>query len=591
MNQAEQQIINEEIQVVPRSPKRRLTGDRALLERLSALSSHRSSARSSMGNTLSSKRSSKTNSGFIHGIDSNSTDLVNSLVATTSNNDLATSAELYNVLRKLHDSIDQLESEDLDPLAASHNSGSGMPASRVVVGAGDNLSGDILRRDNVTNEPSEKHHRLSDPFLPEERELVESLLLKYGHWEPRDESAAEQHQSNHPHNFFNNENNPVVGGDEEEERMVFSSKVKIRGTSPRHSRKGSVKRTTSKSTLNSLSFLPSVTSTEKNDDDTINEEETTPTPSSPTSPVQKHHDDSVFDALVNTEPPVSDQKQQYPQHQHQQLQPQDQNQYPYKQHHSQQQYQHQYSYQNQQQHHQHQYPQQQQHQNQNTKTTVKNTVPKSTLLKNDRLLDHVKEMDPTTMMADNNPSKGSTPSITPKMGGTPSRTRKVSTVREFAMRFEAAQQQQYHQQHRNPQSRQPLSQNSLQQQQQQQQKRFHVPKFTILPEPKSYNLSSSSSADDSDSDIGSSSSSEYDDAMIVKTNEGFIIPDEAINKLPMIGKAEKAQRLREEQEEIERQFKKENFLKDLPTSRRGIKMPTGSAGKVNQLKSKFEGTG
>ena len=420
MNQNEIKVGNEEIQVVPRSPKRRSTGDRALLERLSALSSHRSSARSSMGgNTLSSKRSSKTNSGFIHGVDSNSTDLVNSLVAgtggvATSNNDLATSAELYNVLRKLHDSIDQLESEDIDPMAtvAANQNGSGRPVS-YDVSAGDNVNADVT---GDTHEPSEKHHRLSDPFLPEERELVESLLLKYGHLEPRNELNTEQQQPNHP--YIYNENSKVVG--DEEERMVFSSKVKIRGSSPRHSRKGSVKRTPSKSTLNSLSFHPSVTTTELNDDDTINEEETTLsslTPTSPTFPVHKH-DDSVFDSnpLANTEPTYDHQKQQQQQHQNNQI------------------------------------------------TVNKNTQPTSTLLKNDRLLDHVKEMDPTSMKLDNS-SKGSSPSSTPRMGGTP-RTRKVSTVREFAMRFEAAQQQ--HQQHRHQQSRQPPSNLSHQQQQHQQ---------------------------------------------------------------------------------------------------------------------------
>ena len=497
--------VGEEIQVVPRSPKRRLTGDRALLERLSALSSHRSSARSSMGgNTISSKRSSKSNSSYMN-LDNNSSDLVNSLVApgvsaATSSNDPATSAELYNVLRKLHDSIDQLECEDIDPMQGARGCFGGAAV------------GDIVKRDEeVTHEPPEKHHRLSDPFLPEERDLVESLLLKYGHLEKQNETSAEPHARALENNL-------------NEDRLVFSSKVKIRGTSPHHSRRGSVKRTASKSTLDSLNFVPASASAENNSD-TINEEEIPlPTPASPVK-----HDATFFDsdalfgnALTN----ASDQN----------------------------------------------YDRQTQQQQRQNKAKAKNLLP-STLLKNDRL-DHVKETVVDTS------SKTSTPSTTPKNGGTP-RTRKVSTVREFAMRFEAAQQQQQqHQQYRQ------------QHHHHQQQKRFLEPKFTIIPEPKSYQLSSSSSsADSSDSDIGSSSDSEYDDTMIVKTNEGFIIPNEAIDKLPMIGKATKAQRLREEQEEIERQFKKENFLKDLPTSRRGIKMPTGSAGKVNQLKSKFEGAG
>ncbi|XP_066935284.1 uncharacterized protein [Clytia hemisphaerica] len=86
----------EETQVVPRSPKRRFTGDRALLERLSALSSQRNSARSSVGTTLSSKRSSKSNSAY-NVLDSPVTEMI------PVNNQ--TSAEIYNVLRKLHDIV------------------------------------------------------------------------------------------------------------------------------------------------------------------------------------------------------------------------------------------------------------------------------------------------------------------------------------------------------------------------------------------------------------------------------------------------------------------------------------------------------
>lgn len=90
----------------------------------------------------------------------------------------------------------------------------------------------------------------------------------------------------------------------------------------------------------------------------------------------------------------------------------------------------------------------------------------------------------------------------------------------------------------------------------------------------------------------SESSSEYEEE-IVKTQEGFIIPKESIHKVMGNGMSPLAvgMRLRREsrtkEEEIERQFKRENFLKDRP-ARRGIRMPIGSAGKVNLLKSKFE---
>uniref|UniRef100_A0A7M5XEH8 Uncharacterized protein n=1 Tax=Clytia hemisphaerica TaxID=252671 RepID=A0A7M5XEH8_9CNID len=393
----------EETQVVPRSPKRRFTGDRALLERLSALSSQRNSARSSVGTTLSSKRSSKSNSAY-NVLDSPVTEMI------PVNNQ--TSAEIYNVLRKLHDSIDELETDDIDP-------------NRTKPG--------------LDSKP-EKQHRLSDPLLPEERDIIESLLSKYSMLEGKSPVLEE----------------PLK---EKEEKITFSSKVKIRGTSPYHSRASSViKRNLSKSTESSDSSLPK-------------EEGLRPSLRRP----------SLLESITMTE-------------------------------------------------------------QSNIGTPTQEKGPVLSLIK-----DHIDTAKNTAT-----DSNQSTPKFTPR--GTP-RARKISTVKEFTMKFEA---------------------------QNQQHRRLEEPKFTIVPEQKFYQVSS-----ESDSSSDSSSSSEYEDT-IVKTNEGFIIPDEAIEKLP-INKAAKAQRLREEQEEIERQFKKENFLKDLPVRHRGIRMPTGSAGKVNLLKSKFEG--
>ena len=561
---------------------------------------------------------------------------------------VAASAELYNVLRKLHDSIDQLQCEDIDPML--HNGVENKTTTSTTAADAPVLSGG-----------PEKQHRLSDPFLPEERELVERLLTKYGHLDEEGGNTNEVKYDFQQQRFpsFPSEGLSREGAGDE---VMFSSKVKIRGTSPHHSRKGSVKRTASKSTLNSLTFVPASPGIAENNGeatvglnigartssssnrDMIREEplslhlhkqsSSSDSHVSPTSPVKQIVDD-VFDSNSNSNKAFIrnnttkqsnnacsttanasathsgilggvrgaaeedfDPHQEHHQQQHMKnilaslkhVDPQNTNS---SNHNGQQQQQ--------------QQKQQRRHRGNNRLDNVKETELSTS---------HNKQLHPLSLTSF---SGTSTPCGTPKNGaGTPNmnqmtRTRKVSTVREFAMRFEAAQQQQQqqHQQHGN--------RNDQQQQQQQQHpaKRFFdpAPRFNVMPEPKNYHISSSSSetpSESEDEDMSSnSSSSEYEDN-IVKTNEGFIIPDEAIHKrlkshqpTPMSttlimrvgmgassgGTGGKAQRMREEQEEIERQFKKENFLKDLPTSRRGIRMPTGSAGKVNQLKSKFEGTG
>jgi len=85
-------------------------------------------------------------------------------------------------------------------------------------------------------------------------------------------------------------------------------------------------------------------------------------------------------------------------------------------------------------------------------------------------------------------------------------------------------------------------------------------------------------------DVSSDSSSSDYESDVIKTEEGFIIPDDTINRV-ILNNARRESK--SNQEEIEKQFKKDNFLKDRPV-RRGIRMPIGSAGKVNLLKSKFE---
>ena len=438
--------------VVPRSPKRRLTGDRALLQRLSALSSQRSSTRSSIGNTLSSIRSSKSNSSY------NYLDSVGEVLPlpAAKNGQPQTSAEIYNVLRKLHDSIDQLESEDLDPNQPDnhrHTIGAEMPLATRQDAA------EVVRK-----------HRQSDPLLPEERTIIEGLLMKYNHLEGGG-------------NNMNNNNTAMVEPlQRQEEKITFSSKVKIKGASPHHSRKTSID----------------------------NNNKTPPTPVARRSSVSTNNSNLIAEEVTTASGDFSSSKSSLvsevaaPQQHHQKTR---RNSLP--------------------------------HHNKDNTDTVKQQKAPPTIAK---------------------PAKGAAADVsrvTPK--GTP-RMRKISTVKEFTRRFEEKQFV----------------------------NRGNEPRFNIVPEQKYYHVSSDSESSGSNSsDSDSSSDSEYEDR-IVKTNEGFIIPDEAITKLSF-NKIAKAQRLREEQEEIERQFKKENFLKDLP-ARRGIRMPVGSAGKVNQLKSKFEST-
>lgn len=89
------------------------------------------------------------------------------------------------------------------------------------------------------------------------------------------------------------------------------------------------------------------------------------------------------------------------------------------------------------------------------------------------------------------------------------------------------------------------------------------------------------SGNGSDDDDGSSDSCSSDyESDVLKTEEGFIIPEYTISKVNGI-------RRDSCQIEIEKQFKKDNFLKDRPV-RRGIRMPIGSTGKVRQLRSIFE---
>ena len=96
----------------------------------------------------------------------------------------------------------------------------------------------------------------------------------------------------------------------------------------------------------------------------------------------------------------------------------------------------------------------------------------------------------------------------------------------------------------------------------------------------------------SDAISSESSSSDYE-SDVIKTQEGFIIPDDTISRVigtnmsPLVVGMQLRRESRLKQDEMERQFKKENFLKDR-SGKRGIRMPLGSAGKVNQLKSKFE---
>ena len=99
-------------------------------------------------------------------------------------------------------------------------------------------------------------------------------------------------------------------------------------------------------------------------------------------------------------------------------------------------------------------------------------------------------------------------------------------------------------------------------------------------------------APETDYDSGSTSS-DYEENF-VKTEEGFIIPDDTISKViasssmgapnTRLGRRRGSQN---QQSEIEKMFKKDNYLKDR-SNKRGIRMPIGSAGKVNQLLSKFE---
>ena len=89
------------------------------------------------------------------------------------------------------------------------------------------------------------------------------------------------------------------------------------------------------------------------------------------------------------------------------------------------------------------------------------------------------------------------------------------------------------------------------------------------------------SGNGSDDDDGSSDSCSSDyESDVLKTEEGFIIPEYTISKVNGI-------RRDSCQIAIEKQFKKDNFLKDRPV-RRGIRMPIGSTGKVRQLRSIFE---
>jgi len=434
--------------VVPRSPKRRLTGDRALLERLSALSSQRSSTRSSIGNTLSSIRSSKSNSSY------NCLDSVGEVFPLpVAKNGEHTPVEIYNVLRKLHDSIDQLESEDLDPNQPDH---------RHTIGAEP-----VIRRDAEVV----RKHRQSDPLLPEERTIIEGLLMKYNHLE----GGA--------NNNLNN-NNMIEPLQKQEEKIMFSSKVKIRGASPHHSRKTSM------------------------DDNKPN------SPVARTSSVSTNNSNLIAEEVGNASGDFSSSRSSLEISKAIEVAQQEQ------------------------------------------------LIRRNSLPHNNNNRDNTDTVKHTAATAINTPTttvttEARTPKAAPRET---SKMRKISTVKEFTKRFEEKQ----------------FANGNKE------------PKFTIVPEQKYYHVSSESSSEsDSCSDSGSSSGSDYEDT-IVKTNEGFIIPDEAITKMSF-NKIAKAQRLREEQEEIERQFKKENFLKDLP-ARRGIRMPVGSAGKVNQLKSKFEGT-
>lgn len=176
--------------VVPRSPSQRTAAGR-LLERLSALSSQRSSTRSSIANTLSSKRSSRSSK---HNSQYNVIDVNTDVLSNAE-----TSTEIFNVLRKLHDSIDQLEEYE-----ESNES-----------------STESINQDNNTKNILKNKKRDSDPLLPEERELIEGLLYKYQHLEHPNTSARV---------------NPF---DKQEEAVMFSSQVRICGASPAHSRKTS----------------------------------------------------------------------------------------------------------------------------------------------------------------------------------------------------------------------------------------------------------------------------------------------------------------------------------------------------------------
>ena len=88
-------------------------------------------------------------------------------------------------------------------------------------------------------------------------------------------------------------------------------------------------------------------------------------------------------------------------------------------------------------------------------------------------------------------------------------------------------------------------------------------------------------------DLSYEYSTSSDESEILKTNEGFIIPAETITKI--IGNESKPLKLHEEsvkkQEDIERLFKKENFLKNIPVKRSRL---SSTPGVVTQLKSRFE---
>lgn len=407
--------------VVPRSPNRRRLADKALLERLSALSSQRSSLRSSMANTLSSKRSSrssKIDSQYNSIIDTSTADLLQ---------DPETSAEIFNVLRKLHDSIDQVDDEDDDVNVRNEQENNKNSDDAIGVHYGDRK---VKQRD-------------SDPLLPEERSLIEGLLYKYQHLQ----STSNTPSSTPPEPYAQHHH---------EERILFSSKVKIRGTSPSHSRTASTRlsdgRTSSIISSNKMENLREESSREATD---------------------KSREQSLDNVFHNED-------------------------------------------------------------KSNDCRTI--DIPDST----GRDSDHSDQGPRAQKTSNDRP--------TPNKAKLKRYTRKVSTVKEVAGKFEA------------------LNRNDCTRDE---------PKVSIIPEQKYYDISSDSS-----------SSSEYEDD-ILKTHEGFIIPDDTIHKLN-ISSSSAAQRLQEEEEEIERQFKKENFLKDRP-ARKGMRMPIATTGKVNQLKSKFEG--